>query len=83
MSSRTYDFASLARAAWGEEFYEPDVVYKFPISSSTFRDFRAPSNQGGIYAVSGNAIDLEQQDAANPNVYPDLLQEDSSRLLQE
>lgn len=43
-NSRTLDFASEVRRAWGPEFYEPDVVYKF----SNNREFKSSdrSNHG-------------------------------------
>lgn len=46
-NSRTLDWASFVRAAWGVEFSEPDTAYQF----SNGREFKGTEqNRGGIYS---------------------------------
>lgn len=46
-NSRTLDWASFVRVAWGAEFYEADVAYRF----SNNREFKGTeASDGGIYA---------------------------------
>lgn len=42
-TSRTLDWASFVRAAWGEEFNQPDTAYRF----SNGREFKGTENVGG------------------------------------
>ena len=42
-NSRTLDWASFVRAAWGVEFNEPDPAYTF----SNGRTFKGTENSGG------------------------------------
>lgn len=42
-NSRTLEWASFVRAAWGVEFNEPDVAYRF----SNGREFKGTENAGG------------------------------------
>lgn len=45
-NSRTLDWVSFVRAAWGVEFNDPDVVYRF----SNGRDFKSTdSSNHGFY----------------------------------
>lgn len=47
-TSRTIDWAALARKAWGAEFTEPEPVYKF----SNGREFKDSESNGGPYDQS-------------------------------
>lgn len=44
------DWAALVKRAWGPEFSEPDVAYKF--GERTFKS--SDGNQGGIYEPAGD-----------------------------
>ena len=46
MPKKMFDWAALVRQAWGPEFHEPDVSYKF----SNGREFKSTdSTDSGIY----------------------------------
>lgn len=48
-NSRTLDWASFCRAAWGAAFNEPDTAYQF----SNGREFKSSdASRGGIYTGS-------------------------------
>lgn len=60
-NSRTLDWASFVRAAWGDAFNEPDVVYR----ESNGREFKSTDGStSGIYGIDAPTYLLAESSRA-------------------
>jgi hypothetical protein len=74
----TRSWAAMVRNSWGEDWHKPEYVYEFS-NGKKFYDSRVA---GGFYSTDLEGIDQETLDVTQGS-FPDILQEDGSRLLQE